>query len=72
MSTARVSRRSPSGTPTPCGPRTTRSSSETPSEAVLGEWVARGDWSLVDAERVVRLIAGDNARRVYGLDGADT
>jgi hypothetical protein len=34
---------------------------------VLGEWVARGDWSLADAERVVRRIAGENARRVYGL-----
>lgn len=34
---------------------------------VVGEWVARGDWSLADAERVVRRIAGENARRVYGL-----
>jgi hypothetical protein len=34
---------------------------------ILGEWVARGDWSRDDAERAVRLIAGENARRVYGL-----
>ena len=34
---------------------------------VVGAWVARGDWSLADAERVVRRIAGENASRVYGL-----
>ncbi len=34
---------------------------------VVGEWVDRGDWSAADAERAIRLIAGDNARRVYGL-----
>jgi predicted TIM-barrel fold metal-dependent hydrolase len=34
---------------------------------VLGNWVSRGDWSRDDAERVVRLVAGANARRVYGL-----
>lgn len=34
---------------------------------VLGDWVARGDWSLADAERVVGLVASVNARRVYGL-----
>ncbi len=34
---------------------------------VLGEWVAGGDWSRADAERVVRLVASANARRVYGL-----
>ena len=33
----------------------------------LGEWVARGDWSRDDAERVVLLVAGENARRVYEL-----
>jgi uncharacterized protein len=32
---------------------------------VLGDWVARGDWSRGDAERVVRLVGADNARRVY-------
>ena len=32
---------------------------------VLGDWVARGDWSRGDAERVARLVAADNARRVY-------
>lgn len=35
---------------------------------VLGSWVDRGDWSPADAERVIRLVAGENARRVYGLD----
>lgn len=35
---------------------------------IVGEWVARGDWSLEDAERVVRMIASGNANRVYGLD----
>ena len=34
---------------------------------VVGDWVARGDWSRTDAERVIRLVAGDNARRVYRL-----
>ncbi|MFJ4324647.1 amidohydrolase family protein [Streptomyces tricolor] len=34
---------------------------------VLGAWVAEGAWSLADAQRVARLIAADNARRVYGL-----
>lgn len=38
---------------------------------VIGEWVARGDWSMADAERVVHLVASHNARRVYGLEGAD-
>jgi predicted TIM-barrel fold metal-dependent hydrolase len=37
---------------------------------VLGAWVARDDWSLPDAERVVELVATENARRVYGLDAA--
>lgn len=36
---------------------------------VVGGWVARGDWSLADAERVVELTAAGNARRVYGLPG---
>jgi len=34
---------------------------------VLGAWVAAGDWSLADAERVVELVGSGNARRVYGL-----
>jgi len=34
---------------------------------VIGEWVARDDWSLADAERVIRLVCAENARRVYGL-----
>jgi len=36
---------------------------------VVGDWVARGDWSRADAERVIRLIASENARRVYRLPG---
>ena len=32
---------------------------------VLGDWVARGDWSRDDAERAARLVGADNARRVY-------
>ncbi|KIE24581.1 amidohydrolase [Streptomyces sp. MUSC 125] len=35
---------------------------------VLGTWAAEGAWSLEDAQRVARMIAADNARRVYGLD----
>ncbi|KUJ68380.1 amidohydrolase [Streptomyces albus subsp. albus] len=35
--------------------------------ALLSHWVAQGDWSRRDAERVAALIAADNARRVYGL-----
>ncbi|MFC0602379.1 amidohydrolase family protein [Streptomyces palmae] len=35
--------------------------------ALLSRWVAQGDWSRRDAERVAVLIAADNARRVYGL-----
>jgi predicted TIM-barrel fold metal-dependent hydrolase len=37
--------------------------------AVLGEWVADGDWSAADAVRVAELVGAGNARRVYGLDG---
>lgn len=36
----------------------------------LGSWVAAGDWSLADAERVVALVGAGNARRVYGLTAA--
>jgi uncharacterized protein len=36
-------------------------------DAVLGEWVRRGDWSENDATRVADLIGSGNARRVYGL-----
>ena len=39
---------------------------------VLGRWVVDGDWSLADAERVVRLVAAENARRVYGLPEGTT
>jgi len=34
----------------------------------LGRWVDDGDWHLGDARRVVDMVAGDNARRVYGID----
>lgn len=33
----------------------------------IGSWVAAGDWSLADAERVLALVGAENARRVYGL-----
>ncbi|OLZ65902.1 amidohydrolase [Streptomyces sp. IMTB 2501] len=36
---------------------------------VLGTWVADGAWSLEDGQRVARMVAADNARRVYGLSG---
>jgi predicted TIM-barrel fold metal-dependent hydrolase len=35
--------------------------------ALLGEWVADGDWSQADALRVAALIGAGNARRVYRL-----
>ena len=35
---------------------------------VLGSFVHEGDWSQADAERVVHLVAHENARRVYQLD----
>ncbi|WP_433549557.1 amidohydrolase [Streptomyces sp. CA-294286] len=38
---------------------------------VLGGWVADGAWSKPDAERVARMLAADNARRVYRLDAGD-
>ncbi|MFI0236849.1 amidohydrolase family protein [Streptomyces sp. NPDC016845] len=34
---------------------------------VLGNWVAEGAWSLVDAQRVASMIAAGTAQRVYGL-----
>jgi hypothetical protein len=34
---------------------------------VLEGWLADGALSLGDAERMVRMVAGDNARRVYRL-----
>jgi len=34
---------------------------------VIGGWVTRGDWSVRDAARVVRLVGSENARRVYRL-----
>lgn len=36
--------------------------------AVLREAVDAGDWSRADAERIVRLIGWENARRVYRLE----
>jgi uncharacterized protein len=35
---------------------------------VLGGWVHAGYWAEADARRVARLIAHENARRVYSLD----
>jgi predicted TIM-barrel fold metal-dependent hydrolase len=35
--------------------------------ATLQGYVDAGEWSEADAVRVVDLIAGENARRVYGL-----
>ncbi|TAL13148.1 MAG: amidohydrolase [Chloroflexota bacterium] len=37
---------------------------------VIGEWVTAGDWTIEDARRSIELIAGGNARRVYGLAAA--
>ncbi len=34
---------------------------------VLGEWVECGDWSEAQASRVVQMVAGENARRLYQL-----
>lgn len=36
---------------------------------VLQRWVAAGDWSENDAVRVVRMVASENATRVYSLGG---
>jgi predicted TIM-barrel fold metal-dependent hydrolase len=38
--------------------------------AVLGQWVAAGDWSEADAIRVATMIGNGNAARVYGHDGS--
>lgn len=34
---------------------------------VFSEWVSQGDWSDHQAQRVVEMVAGENARRVYRL-----
>jgi predicted TIM-barrel fold metal-dependent hydrolase len=34
---------------------------------VLGQWVADGDWSLPDAQRVAAMVGRENANRVYRL-----
>ena len=34
----------------------------------LRHWVDDGDWQLSDARRVVDMVAGDNARRIYGFE----
>jgi predicted TIM-barrel fold metal-dependent hydrolase len=34
---------------------------------VVGAWVSSGEWSLADAQRVVRMVGANNAKRVYGL-----
>lgn len=36
-------------------------------DRVVGRWVDDGDWSRRDAERVLRLVASENAERVYRL-----
>ena len=35
--------------------------------SVIGRWVDSGDWSAADAQRVITMVARDNARRVYQL-----
>ncbi|WP_036922419.1 amidohydrolase family protein [Propionicicella superfundia] len=35
--------------------------------SVIGAWVDADEWSLADAQRVLRLIASENAERVYRL-----
>ncbi|MBV9058652.1 MAG: amidohydrolase family protein [Pseudonocardiales bacterium] len=34
---------------------------------VVGAWVSSGEWSIADAQRVVRMVGADNAKRVYRL-----
>jgi hypothetical protein len=34
---------------------------------VLGARIRCGDWSSVDAARIVRMIGSENARRIYRL-----
>jgi uncharacterized protein len=34
---------------------------------VVGAWVSSGEWSVADAQRVVRMVGADNAKRVYRL-----
>ncbi|MGP3968509.1 amidohydrolase family protein, partial [Streptomyces sp. 6N223] len=36
---------------------------------LLGQWTREGAWSRADAERVAALVAADNARRLYTLQG---
>ncbi|MDQ4010014.1 MAG: amidohydrolase family protein [Actinomycetota bacterium] len=36
--------------------------------SVLGEWVAAGEWSGADAERVAHMVGAGNAKRVYRLE----
>jgi uncharacterized protein len=36
--------------------------------SILGEWVAADGMGPADAERYARMMAGDNARRVYGIE----
>jgi hypothetical protein len=37
--------------------------------AVFDEWMTTGDLSAADAERIAAALAGENARRIYPLDG---
>ena len=34
---------------------------------VVGAWASSGEWSVADAQRVVRMVGADNAKRVYRL-----
>ena len=34
---------------------------------VVSAWVSSGEWSVADAQRIVRMVGADNAKRVYGL-----
>ncbi len=36
-------------------------------DEVIGGKIAQGAWSARDGRRVARMIAAENARRVYGL-----
>ncbi|RGE23118.1 amidohydrolase family protein [Leucobacter sp. wl10] len=36
--------------------------------ATIDEWIAAGEWSAADGDRLIRRICGENAIRAYGLD----
>jgi len=37
----------------------------------VNEWIVDGEWDAAEAERVIRMICGENARRVYRLGARD-